>query len=40
MSRNMIIAIIVALVVVLALFLLFPQGRGDPEGLPPHATTE
>lgn len=41
MSRNVIVAAIVAVVVIVALFFLFqPEGGNEAEGLPPHATTE
>lgn len=41
MSRNVLIAIVVAVVVVFAFFLFVqPRGQDMGEGLPPHATTE
>jgi len=40
MNRNVVIAIVAAILVVLALFLfLQPQGGNETGGQPPHATT-
>jgi len=39
MTRNVIVAVVVVAVVILALFLFIQPQGGDPDTLPPHATS-